>query len=190
MASNSDWADLKAEVERLRAAEDGRQRQADELARVQRQLDELNNKAPSRATKDLGTKQGYRLCTSHACDHFLVKHPVPLVGTETVHFMKDSEGNFTDRVENSTTTWDFLSVEDSRCGGCDTLLGKIDPDAQEPAAGFDDLTAPHRRRVRIGDEDPKDVREDIERMRERQAKVLAEMEKANRQVQEAVEDDL
>jgi hypothetical protein len=64
----------------------------------------------------------------------------------------------------------------------------LPPDSPPPAAGIDDLTALQRRRIRLGDEDALSIKADIKTMRDRQAKVLAEMEKANLAVQEAVEE--
>jgi hypothetical protein len=146
---------------------------------------------PNRRTKDLGVKTGPRYCTDQACDFYLVKVPVPLRGQETEVLMKDVYGNIQqDKVESSFIAWDFESPDQAVCEGCRNTVGNLPPDSPPPAAGFDDLTALPRRRIKIGDEDALSIKQDIKQMRDRQAKVLAEVEKANEAVQKAVEEDL
>jgi hypothetical protein len=169
-------------LERLAKLEEAEQQRERERERKK----PVNN----RRSRSLGTKQGHRYCVDQSCEFFLVKVPVELEGTETEILFKDESGGVTDKVESSTITWDFAHPEEARCSGCRKIAGNLPPDSPPPAAGFDDLTALQRRRIRIGDEDALSIKSDIKAMRDRQAKVLETMAKANLEVQEAVTDDI
>jgi hypothetical protein len=162
-------ADALERLAKLEAAEDAR------IAEQERKRP-VNN----RRTKDLGVKQGYRLCTDSSCDWQYVRVPVELRDSETEILQKDVYGQLTDHVENSTITWDFADPDGAMCEGCGKSVGMVTPGG-EPLPGVpDDITALHRRRVKLGDDTPQDIAADTKRLRERQAKVLAAMkEKEN-----------
>lgn len=153
----------------------------DILNALRQELDELREEVrtpkrkegPSnREARSLGSKPGHRYCTDKTCGFFLVRVPVDLLGSETVTFYKDPQGNVTDRVEASTISWDFADPADAVCEGCNKTVGCLQPDAHT-AATIDDLLALQRRRILDSDDDATTVRKDIDVMRERQAKALA-----------------
>jgi hypothetical protein len=178
--NQKDTADFLARLAELEAREE--RREQERLATQQKK--EPN---PNRQTKSLGTKTGHRYCTDSSCEYYLVKVPVELEGTETEVLLKDPAGNITDKVENSWITWDYANPDDAVCG-CNATVGILPPDSPPPAAGFDDLTALQRRRIKIGDEDALSIKADIKGMRDRQAQVLAKVEAANLEAQRAVEE--
>jgi hypothetical protein len=107
-------------------------------------------------------------------------------GTETVQYMVDGKGSISDTVENSWLTYEPVDPEDAVCPECKRNWGCLPPGAKSalegvmnPAYGIsNDREAVVMMRHKAGLPLPK------------WAKVLANMEKANLEVQEAVTDDL
>jgi hypothetical protein len=164
-------AELLERLARLEAAEEAR-------------IAERERKRPvnNRRTKDLGVKQGYRLCVDPACDWQYVRVPVELRGTEVEVLARDVYGNLLDHAENSTLTYDFANPDDAICEGCGKHVGMVTPGG-EPLPGVpDDITALHRRRVKLGDDTPQDIAADTKRLRERQAAVLAKLKEQEKSV--------
>jgi hypothetical protein len=120
-----DTAALLERLGALEAKEEMRERLIAEREAAQERLEQIQNKQATREVRSLGSATAYRQCSNPRCSDFDTKHPVEILGEETVQFVKDSQGNVTSQVENSWRHWNLAQPSDGICGSCSRNVGFI-----------------------------------------------------------------